>query len=37
VIACLLPIINPTWEQFYYVVLLSLFAPEIRFIGRRSR
>ena len=26
VIGCLLPIINPTWEQFYYVVLLGLFA-----------
>jgi len=26
VIACLLPIINPTWEQLYYVVLLGLFA-----------
>jgi adenylate cyclase len=26
VIACLLPIINPTWEQFYYVVPLGLFA-----------
>ena len=26
VIACLLPIINPTWEQVYYVVLLGLFA-----------
>jgi adenylate cyclase len=25
-IACLLPIINPTWEQLYYVVLLGLFA-----------
>src|ERR1700739_2345820 len=26
VIACLLPIINPTWEQLYYVALLGLFA-----------
>jgi adenylate cyclase len=26
VIACLLPIINPTWDQLYYVVLLGLFA-----------
>jgi adenylate cyclase len=26
IIACLLPIINPTWEQLYYVVLLGLFA-----------
>ncbi|GLR83855.1 adenylate/guanylate cyclase domain-containing protein [Bradyrhizobium iriomotense] len=26
VIACLLLIINPTWDQFYYVVLLGLFA-----------
>ena len=26
VIGCLLPIINPTWEQLYYVVLLGLFA-----------
>ena len=26
VIACLLPIINPTWEQLYYVTLLGLFA-----------
>ena len=26
VIACLLLIINPTWEQLYYVVLLALFA-----------
>jgi adenylate cyclase len=26
VIACLLPIINPAWEQLYYVVLLGLFA-----------
>jgi adenylate cyclase len=26
VIACLLPIIYPTWEQLYYVVLLGLFA-----------
>ena len=26
VIACLLPIINPTWEQLYYIVLLGLFA-----------
>ena len=26
VIACLLPIINPSWEQLYYVVLLGLFA-----------
>ena len=26
VIACLLPIVNPTWEQLYYVVLLALFA-----------
>ena len=26
VIACLLPIINPTWEQLYYVVLLGAFA-----------
>ena len=25
-IACLLPIINPTWEQLYHVVLLGLFA-----------
>ena len=26
VIACLLPIMNPAWEQLYYVVLLGLFA-----------
>jgi adenylate cyclase len=26
IIACLLPIINPAWEQLYYVVLLGLFA-----------
>jgi adenylate cyclase len=26
VIACLLPIINPSWEQLYYVALLGLFA-----------
>ena len=26
VIACLLLVLNPTWEQLYYVVLLSLFA-----------
>jgi adenylate cyclase len=26
VIACLLPIINPSWEQLYYIVLLALFA-----------
>jgi adenylate cyclase len=26
VIACLLPVLNPTWEQLYYVVLLGLFA-----------
>jgi adenylate cyclase len=26
IIACLLPIINPTWDQLYYVVLLGLFA-----------
>src|ERR1700751_4931370 len=26
VIACLLPIINPAWEQIYYVALLGLFA-----------
>jgi len=26
VIACLLPVINPTWEQLYYVVVLGLFA-----------
>jgi adenylate cyclase len=26
VIACLLPIINPAWEQLYYVALLGLFA-----------
>src|ERR1700739_2615265 len=26
VIACLLPIINTTWDQLYYVVLLGLFA-----------
>ncbi len=26
IIACLLPIINLTWEQLYYVVLLGLFA-----------
>jgi len=26
VIACLLPIINPAWEQLYYVPLLGLFA-----------
>ena len=26
VIACLLPIINPAWDQLYYVVLLGLFA-----------
>jgi adenylate cyclase len=26
VIACLLPILNPTSEQFYYVMLLGLFA-----------
>ena len=27
VIACLLPIINPSWELLYYVLLLGLFAP----------
>jgi adenylate cyclase len=26
VIACLLPIIYPSWEQLYYVVMLGLFA-----------
>jgi adenylate cyclase len=26
VIACLLPILNPAWEQLYYVALLALFA-----------
>lgn len=26
VIACLLPIINPSWEQLYYMPLLGLFA-----------
>ena len=26
VIACLLPIMNPAWEQLYYVALLGLFA-----------
>lgn len=26
IIACLLPIIYPSWEQLYYVVLLALFA-----------
>jgi adenylate cyclase len=26
VIACLLPILNPAWEQLYYVALLGLFA-----------
>src|SRR5580693_10218856 len=26
VIACLLPIINPEWEQLYYVALLGVFA-----------
>jgi adenylate cyclase len=26
VIACLLPIINPAWEQLYYLALLGLFA-----------
>lgn len=26
VIACLLPIINPAWDQAYYVVMLGLFA-----------
>ncbi len=26
VIACLLPIINPSWDQLYYVALLGLFA-----------
>src|ERR1700760_959353 len=26
VIACLLPILNPSWQQFYYVALLGLFA-----------
>ncbi len=26
VIACLLPIINPSWEQLYYLPLLGLFA-----------
>lgn len=26
VIACLLPILNPSWEQLFYVVLLALFA-----------
>jgi adenylate cyclase len=26
VIACLLPILNPSWEQLYYVVTLGLFA-----------
>jgi adenylate cyclase len=26
VIACLLPIINPSWDQLYYLVLLGLFA-----------
>jgi adenylate cyclase len=25
-IGCLLPILNPTWDQLYYVVLLGLFA-----------
>jgi hypothetical protein len=25
-IACLLPIINPAWDQLYYVVVLGLFA-----------
>jgi adenylate cyclase len=24
-IACLLPIINPSWDQLYYVTLLGLF------------
>jgi adenylate cyclase len=32
VIACLLPIINPTWEQLYYVVLLIGWA-QVR-VGR---
>jgi len=26
VIACLLPILNPSWQQLYYLVLLGLFA-----------
>src|SRR6201993_4429042 len=26
IIACLLPILNPSWEQLFYVVLLGLFA-----------
>jgi adenylate cyclase len=26
VIACLLPILNPSWQQLYYVALLGLFA-----------
>jgi adenylate cyclase len=26
VIACMLPILNPSWEQLFYVVLLGLFA-----------
>ena len=26
VIACLLPIINPSWDQLYYVLMLGLFA-----------
>ena len=26
VIACLLPILNPAWEQLYHVALLGLFA-----------
>jgi adenylate cyclase len=26
VIACLLPIINPSWEQLYYLAILGLFA-----------
>jgi class 3 adenylate cyclase len=26
VIACLLPILNPAWDQLYYVALLALFA-----------
>ena len=26
VIACLLPIINPSWDQLYYLALLGLFA-----------
>ena len=26
VIACLLPVINPSWEQLYYLAILGLFA-----------